>query len=426
MVTIRQQPSLLAKISLEARELLSRNPAVLAILAGILSVVWVFGTTTSWFGGKGYSGDRTLANSGVLAGAAAILVVLTVVACFRRRYPVWMYLLTLAGTVALGLLLEDRGVAATPLYWCAIVYLAGRASGSRLALLVMLGMAADLLLTTKLKLGGEGMTLSQVPIGDLPSLLFAPVVNIASSYAVMITIGMVVSRHRSQSSASSMAMEQMQLNHEARLSDAIAQERQNMARELHDVAAHHLTGMLIQAKSADKLLLSNPAQAKALLGGVIDHGDRALNSLRQTVGILRIGGTDPRYPQPMIADIPKLVEGCRASIPMLELDLEDAFVEIDSAVQLSSYRVVQEALSNVLRHAPQSSAKVSVRCESDSICLDITNSAGMGAPATDGQSLGISGMRERVTLLGGTLLAGPLEDGWAVKAVIPTAGRIVG
>ncbi|MCJ0906700.1 sensor histidine kinase [Rhodococcus sp. ARC_M6] len=425
-MTIRQQPSLLAKISLEARELLSRNPAILATIAGILSAVWVVGATCSQFGGKGYSGGQSLGNPGVLAGAAAILVALTVVACFRRRYPVWVYLLTLAGTVALAFVLEDRVAAATPLYWCAIAVLAGSTRGSRLALLVMIGMAADILLTTKLKLVGEGMTLSQVPIGDLPSLLFAPVVNIASSYAVMITIGLVVSRHRAQSSASAMAIDQMQLNHEARLSDAIAQERQNMARELHDVAAHHLTGMLIQAKSADKLFLSNPAQAKALLGGVIDHGDRALNSLRQTVGILRIGGTDPRYPQPMIADIPKLVEGCRASIPLLELDLEDAFVEIDSAVQLSSYRVVQEALSNVLRHAPQSSAKVSVRCESDSIRLDITNSAGMGAAATDGQSLGISGMRERVTLLGGTLLAGPLDNGWTVKAVIPTAGRIVG
>ncbi|NMM90522.1 hypothetical protein B2J88_40375 [Rhodococcus sp. SRB_17] len=338
----------------------------------------------------------------------------------------WVYLLTLAGTVALAFVLEDRVAAATPLYWCAIAVVAGSTRGSRLALLVMIGMAADLLITIKLELVGEGMTLSQVPIGDLQPLLFAASVNIASSYAIMITIGKVVSRHRSQSSASNAAIEQMQLNHEARLSDAIAQERQNMARELHDVAAHHLTGMLIQAKSADKLFLSNPAQAKALLGGVIDHGDRALNSLRQTVGILRIGGTDPRYPQPMIADIPQLVEGCRASIPLLELDLEDAFAEIDSAVQLSSYRVVQEALSNVLRHAPQSSAKVSVRCESDSIRLDITNSAGMGAAATDGQSLGISGMRERVTLLGGTLLAGPLDNGWVVKAVIPTAGRIVG
>ncbi|NMM91235.1 hypothetical protein B2J88_44205 [Rhodococcus sp. SRB_17] len=428
MATIRRQPAWLAKISLRARGHLARNSAVLAIIIGILSVVWVFVATLALFGGKGYSGARSLGNPEVLAGVAAILVVLTVVASFRRRYPVYVYLLTLIGTMALILLMEDRVAGVTPLYWFAIAVLAGSATGSRLVLLAVIGMAADILLTAKLRLdgAGEGTTLAQLPIGDFTYFLIDPGINIVSSYAIMITIGKVVMRSRSQASASAAAIKQMQLNHEAQISEAIARERQNMARELHDVAAHHLTGMLIEAKSANKLFSSHPAQAKVLFEGVIDHGGRALNSLRQTVGILRFGEADPSYPQPMIADIPELVEGCQMSIRFLELDLEDSCTELDSAVQLSSYRIVQEALSNILRHAPESSVKVSVRRGWDSISVDITNIGGIGAPATDGQGLGISGMRERVTLLGGTLLVGPNDDGWTVNAVIPTSGRIIG
>lgn len=428
MADIRRKPARVKKISLSAREILSRNPAVLAVTAGILSLVWMFVATWSVARGSGYSGEPAAGDPVVLITTVLILTVMTVAACFRRRHPVWMYLLTLVGTVALALLFEDRVAAATPLYWFAIIVMAGRTSGSRLVLLTIAGMLADLWMTTRFRPGdaGESMTLAQVPAGDLPEFLLAPAVNIMTSYAVMIVIGKVVQRYRAQSSASAAAIEQMQLNSDARISDAITEERQNMARELHDVAAHHLTGLLIQARSADKLFSSNPAQAKALLGGVIDHGDRALNSLRQTVGILRLGEADPKYPQPMIADIPELVEGCRASIPSLELDLEDSFTELDSAVQLSSYRVVQEALSNILRHAPESSATVTVRRERDSISVDVTNIADRGTPATDGQRLGISGMRERVTLLGGTLLAGPNDNGWTVKAVIPTAGQIIG
>jgi signal transduction histidine kinase len=425
---IRRKPVRVREISLHARGILSRNPAVLAVTAGILSVVWVLGATWSVARGSGYPGESAAGDPGVLVTAMLILTVLTVLACFRRRYPVWMYLLTLVGTVALALLLEDRVAAATPLYWFAIIIMAGRTTGSRLVLLTIVGMIADLWMTTRFRVTavGESLTLAQVPAGELPEFLLAPVVNIMTSYVLMIAIGKVVQRYRWQTSASAAAIEQLHLNSEARISDAITEERQNMARELHDVAAHHLTGLLIQARSADKLFSSNPAQAKALLGGVIDHGDRALNSLRQTVGILRLGEVDPKYPQPMIADIPELVEGCRASIPSLELDLEDSFTELDSAVQLSSYRVVQEALSNILRHAPESSAKVTLRRERDSISVDITNIAGRVTPATDGQSLGISGMRERVTLLGGSLLAGPNDNGWTVKAVIPTAGQIIG
>ncbi|WP_336882705.1 histidine kinase dimerization/phosphoacceptor domain-containing protein [Rhodococcus globerulus] len=224
----------------------------MAVTAGILSLVWMFVATWSVARGSGYSGEPAADDPVVLITTVLILTVMTVAACFRRRHPMWMYLLTLVGTVALAVLFEDRVAAATPLYWFAIIVMAGRTTGSRLVLLTIAGMLADLWMTTRFRPGdaGESMTLAQVPAGDLPEFLLAPAVNIMTSYAVMIVIGKVVQRYRAQSSASAAAIEQMQLNSDARISDAITEERQNMARELHDVAAHHLTGLLIQARSA--------------------------------------------------------------------------------------------------------------------------------------------------------------------------------
>ncbi len=197
-----------------------------------------------------------------------------------------------------------------------------------------------------------------------------------------------------------------------------------MARELHDVAAHHLTGMLIQAKNAERLLATDPDLTRELLAGAIGQGHRTLDGLRQIVGILRMPDGAGVPPPPMIADILSLVEGFRAAFAHVRATICEESADIDSGVQLACYRIVQESLSNASRHAPHARVMVCVERTAAAITVSVINDAGNGASDGGGQGLGLVGMRERVALLGGSVIARPDDGGWIVCAVLPVDGRI--
>ena len=413
------------------------KPAVPAVVVGALSAVWIIVLPAAGLANE--AGARMLSQPPVLVAALVAIVGLTLVACLRQRYPVTSYLLTITGTAALMLLLGDRSLGATPLYWFAIAALAIRVSGTRLVVMTALGILTDLTVTAMLLVHApsSGGSLAQLQIGTLGDLMIEPALNIVLSYGIIVAFGRFISRQRHQVLENKAAIDAMHRERENKIRKAITTERQNMARELHDVAAHHLTGMLIQSKGVQKLFISNPEQAQVMLAGSIDHGQRSLNSLRQIVGILRVGEEmEPSYPQPMIADIDELIQGCRSFTDSLVLERDGAFEDIDSAVQLSCYRIVQESLSNAIRHAPGTRAKVTVRRESDSLRIEVINSPHVSKAGakerhlsvdadTGGQRLGIVGMRERATILGGDLVAGLRDDGgWGVLAVVPLNGDV--
>ncbi|MGU3437427.1 sensor histidine kinase [Actinomycetes bacterium M1A6_2h] len=352
------------------------------------------------------SGRRLLQSWGALAFAAA-LAVMAAAACLRRRYPIVAYLAAVAVTGCLVVSIGDLGF--TPLYWVAIVCLAVRVSGAALVACASVGVAGDALASSV-----------------NASSWVVPALNILISYSVLLLLGKVIAHNRSQARLSETALATARAEHEARLEEAIESERRTMARELHDVAAHHLTGMIIQARSADKVIGGDPDRAQELLRDVIDSGQRTLDGLRQIVGILRYSSDEHAPPQPVIGDIAGLAEASRHALRTVDVEIDDDIENVDSAVQLACYRITQESLANAMRHSPGSDASVRLFRRNGSVHLTVEDTGHDGpAAAGDGQGLGIAGMRERAMLLGGRLDAGPgAGGGWHVTAELPVDGRI--
>jgi signal transduction histidine kinase len=212
---------------------------------------------------------------------------------------------------------------------------------------------------------------------------------------------------------------------------AVADERLRIARELHDVVAHNLSVVVVQAQALQPLVARDPDQARGLAVSIEDTGREALEEMRRLLGVLRAEGTDDAGlsgPQPGLDRLDALVDQVRQAGVPVTLAVTGDPGRLPQAVQLSAYRIVQEALTNVLKHAGPASAAVTVECEDSLLCLRIEDN-GRGAAAGLGRSTlpsfghGLVGMRERVALFDGELTAGPRTGGgWEVRARIPVEG----
>ncbi|MCZ4520615.1 histidine kinase [Rhodococcus ruber] len=412
-----------------------RNPAVLPIEMLVATVVYAgFQLSTSMVGD---TRDELVGSPALIVVSAVALIAMTAVTCARRSFPVTSYLTVVAISVALILVLPDRTLGFTPLYWFAIAALAIRVTGPRLFAPLALGLILEIVVSVDTRLSFPDAAAGP---GGTIGVVAEQVANLIINYTVLIALGKYIARNRTQELENEAALDRAELEHRQQLDAALDNERKTMARELHDVAAHHLTGMLIQAKASKTLITSNPEQARELLTGAIGHGQRTLDSLRQIVGILRPSTTNDRLgnqsaPQPMIADIPDLIEQSRMSFASITVDVgvnaagDTDDTDTDSAVQLTCYRIVQEALSNARRHAPNCDVSVQVSDSSSVIDVTVSNTISSDAPdrrESAGQGFGIPGMRERAALLGGTLDAGLSADGttWSVRARLPVGGTI--
>lgn len=203
------------------------------------------------------------------------------------------------------------------------------------------------------------------------------------------------------------------------LREAREGERDRIARELHDVVAHAVSLMVVQA-GAERLRLGPEApQTRAVLDAVESSGRLALADLRTMLGLLRGTGSadDALAPQPQLADLPALVDRVRAAGLPVELQL-DGPLAAPPALGLSAYRIVQEALTNVLKHAGPVPTRVQVRVGDAGIQVDVTSPLGSVVPQQRG-GRGLLGMRERAALHGGEVACGPDGEDWAVHAVLP-------
>jgi signal transduction histidine kinase len=208
---------------------------------------------------------------------------------------------------------------------------------------------------------------------------------------------------------------------EERAEAAVLSERARIARELHDILAHNVSVMVVQAEAADEMLDRDmPDRARMPVWKIQETGRLALADMRRMLGILREVGSRPIVaPQPGIANLELLLAKVRESGLPVELEVSGAPEELPPAIDLSAYRIVQEALTNSLRYAGPARARVVVRFAPGSLELEIEDD-GAGAP-TDGQAgHGLIGMRERVALFGGQLEVGPkAEGGYRVCAQLP-------
>ncbi len=202
--------------------------------------------------------------------------------------------------------------------------------------------------------------------------------------------------------------------------EAALEERNRIARELHDVVAHSVSVMVLQATAGRRVAERDPGAAVAALDVIQETGRQALNSLRRAVGVLRADAdAQPELePQPGLDQLEVLVDEVRRAGMRVELQVAGQRRRLPQGVELSAYRVVQEFLTNVLKHARASSARVVIDYGDDQLDLEIQDD-GDGSATDSSTGHGLAGMRERVQLFGGELSAGRADGGFRVSAQIP-------
>ncbi|WP_404867594.1 sensor histidine kinase [Kitasatospora griseola] len=235
-------------------------------------------------------------------------------------------------------------------------------------------------------------------------------------------LGAAVGRHRAHDAA-------LRRHQADAVRAELTAERIRLARELHDVIAHSMSVVNVQAGYGQFVIDRDPQGAKTALAAIRSTSRDALREMRGLLGVLRDGGppdTASLLPAPTLADLDRLVAGAADAGVRVDLTITGARRELSPALELTAYRIVQEALTNVVKHAATDTARVRIEYRPDALLLEVGD-RGRGAQpaeveAADGH--GLAGMRERVGLYGGTLEAGPRTPrGFRVRALLPTGGE---
>lgn len=207
---------------------------------------------------------------------------------------------------------------------------------------------------------------------------------------------------------------------DSRAREAVQEERARIARELHDVVAHNVSVMTVQATAAGRVLEADPVAVRGALAAIESVGRSTVDEMRQLLGVLRAPDDELALsPQPSLAGLDALVANVRQAGLPVELVVQGDPVQLPPGIDLSAYRIVQEALTNALKHAGPARARVTVRYTRESVALEIVDD-GRGENGRAGSGHGLVGMRERVAVFGGMLEAGTRTDGgWALRAQFP-------
>ena len=201
---------------------------------------------------------------------------------------------------------------------------------------------------------------------------------------------------------------------------ALLQERQRIARELHDIVAHHMSVIAIQAEAGPRKVANPPPELAESFADIRASALSGLDELRRLLGVMRSSSADTA-PQPGLAELDGLLDSARSGGVQVTSSVSGTARSLPQGIDLSAYRILQEALSNAMRHAPGSVVRVELAYAPSSLVIKVLNDT--RGPPGDGTGHGIIGMRERAVMLGGHLDAGPTDDGgFLVTAVLPDTG----
>jgi signal transduction histidine kinase len=349
-----------------------------------------------------FAGDR--------AAGSVMALTLALALAFARRLP----LIALAAAVGVIELsnLAAPALADTPAFWLGFAvaaYCAGRYSEGPA------GLAAVLLLLIAVPLAAvePGRPFRVADAAYIALLLLAPLV-----------VGRVIGRRHAHESELERRAETLDRERHAVAREAVAQERARIARELHDVVAHALSVMLLQARGARRVLSTQPDETRRALDAIEHAGEQALAEMRTLLGLLRLGDDGvPTSPQPRLERIQDLVADVTASGLPVDVAIQGEPMELPLGIDVSAYRIVQEALTNVLKHAGRAHARVIVRYGGDDVELEIVDD-GAGVIEGPGSGHGLTGIRERVALYNGELDYGRRpEGGYSVRVRLPVPAR---
>lgn len=204
---------------------------------------------------------------------------------------------------------------------------------------------------------------------------------------------------------------------------AVVAERSRMARDLHDVIAGHLSAIAIQSEAALSLNEADPATSRKVLEAVRENSVHALEEMRAMIGLLQSTEADEKTAPARLADLSVLVDSARATGMRVDVRTElDEGNPLPAAVDLTAYRIAQEALTNAVKHAPNTDAVVTIRRTGGALHVEVTNELLSAAGDATGTGRGLLNMRERAAAVGGSLSAGPAGSSWSVRASLPIGG----
>ncbi|KDN77751.1 sensor histidine kinase [Streptomyces olindensis] len=355
-------------------------------------------------------------------GSPALAVPLTLLLCLvialRRRMPEKMLLLGTA--VGVAQLITDVEIGPADFALLVIVYTVA-AEGARWASRFALGAGLCAAPLAQMRWPNDQTSVA----GNIVLTVFMTV-----PFALAWVLGDSIRTRRAYFAQLEERAARLEKEREAQSKVAVAAERARIARELHDVVAHNVSVMVVQADGAAYVLDAAPDQAKKALETISSTGRQALAEMRRLLGVLRTGEHQEAgeyVPQPDVRQIEDLVEQCRGSGLPVDFKVEGTPRPLPSGVELTAYRIVQEALTNTRKHGgPNAGASVRLVYFDDGLGL-LVEDDGKGAPhelyeegGFDGQGHGLIGMRERVGMVGGTLDAGPRPGGgFRISALLP-------
>ncbi len=235
----------------------------------------------------------------------------------------------------------------------------------------------------------------------------------------MVLVRRIVHERDARADALVARADTLEREQELRLREAAELERSTIARELHDVVAHKVSVMVVQAGAERSILDSGATSTEETLRTIETTGREALVELRRLLGVLRSGESESRAPQPTLEDVDALVAQVRDAGVDVELRIEGERRRLAPGVELSAFRIVQEALTNVLKHAGGAHALVALRFEGAELEIEVRDEGGVEHAPGPGTGHGLLGIRERVALHGGRVDAGPTGDGYTVRAWLP-------
>ncbi|MEL7210331.1 MAG: sensor histidine kinase, partial [Actinomycetota bacterium] len=340
----------------------------------------------------------------VIIGSSALLL--------RRKAPVVGLAITLAAMIAIYL--RDYGTFVAMMGLISVYSVAAHEQNRRLAWTAIVLGCGTLFVVASVTILDQG---DGYRVADAVSMVIL-LISVAAAGGVM--------RNREEIFADTRARaERAEADRQVEAERAVARERLRIAREMHDVVAHGMSVISVQAAAAREIVHDDPERAAELMGNVETSGREALDELRRMLGVLRSGEDAGRSlrPQPALGDVAGAIDDSIASGVPTELVLTGTRRDLPAGIELTAFRIVQEALTNVRKHAgTQARAEVRIDYGASSLTVDVVDDGAGRATAltTSGAGQGLIGMRERVELYDGTVESGPRTGGgFAVRARIP-------
>lgn len=400
------------------RSISDRMWALLFGSASVLVYLIAISVSTDFLvatGGPSIPVERVWATVAVFALQAVPLI-------WRTSHPLLSFWLVYAGFLAAVALTIDRNFTVSPSLLFAIFSVTALTSARTWVPTLSIAIVVDLAVHLGIAFFFDGG----------PSVLatFVVAVRVLPSYAAPLLAGLLSSAQSRQTLLATKHAEVLRVAADAQLTAAVASERNRMARELHDLAAHHLSGIILQTKAAIRVQTSDPETTAVLLDSIRSEGELTLENLREVLIMLREDDADGQssgVAAPTLSRLPDLLDSVRTLYPSLDLQVDGDIDDLSPATSLACYRIIQESLTNVRKHAPGADVGIRIHRDARELVLAVSNGPSpepvSAVPVAPGY--GLLGMRERAVMLGGSISAEPtVGGGWQTIAVIPVDRRV--